>query len=492
MSEEKTPRPRMSFALTLGRLAGDVTQKELSELSGGLDISALEKKREPDRETLETLYSVMDREPGDVDLALFCADLLLREPDSPGEPVSPLEPTREEVRKLRLAAALEAQAVFHVTLEEIAQALREQRAQADRKAAEPVFKELMRRPSAERWRMVEEQEVYRTWALCERVAFESVKVAAHDADAAVDVARLAVRMAELTPGSGEWRARMGGLCWGFLANARRVKGDFPASDSAFLQSDRLWQAGAVADPGLILDGTRLLDLKASLRRSQGRFKESLDLLSQAMDASQADETTARLLLLKSTVLEQMSDWRGAIDALKKARPLVEEQGILRNVWVLEFNLCTSFCDAGLYDEAEELLPKVKRLAIQLGNGLDLLRCRWLRGRLSAGKGLLEDASDELEYVVGQLVALGIAFDSARACLDLSQLNLQQGRLAEVKRLAAQMVAVFKAQGVHREALGAVILFQQAAEQEKATVELARKLSAYLRCAQYSPGLRFEV
>ncbi|MES1242623.1 MAG: tetratricopeptide repeat protein [Acidobacteriota bacterium] len=491
MSEEKTPRrPRLSFALTLGRMAGDVTQKELSELSGGLDISALEKKREPDRETLDKLYSVMGREPEDVDLALFCADLL-REPDSSGVPVSPLEPTREEVRTFRLAAALEAQAVFHVTLEEMAQALREQRAKDDRNAAEPVFKELMRRPAAERWRRVEEQEIYRTWAVCERMALESERRAAHDADEAVDLARLAVRMAELTPGSGEWRARMGGLCWGFLANARRVKGDFPASDSSFLQSDHLWQAGAVADPGLILDGARLLDLKASLRRHQGRFQESLDLLAQAQAASQSDETTARLLLKKAFTQEQMGDWQGAIDALKQARPLVEALGDLRGCFGLEFNLCVCFCEAGLYPEAEGLLPKVRELALKLSNRLDLLRCRWLRGRLSAGLGKLEDGAAELEYVMGQLVTLGIAFDAAQACLDLSQLYLRQGRSAEVKRLAGQMVAVFKAQRVQHEALAAVILFHRAAEQGKATIELARKLADYLRKAEHRPDLRFQ-
>jgi len=98
---------------------------------------------------------------------------------------------------------------------------------------------------------------------------------------------------------------------------------------------------------------------------------------------------------------------------------------------------------------------------------------------------------ELEYVVEQLVARGIAFDSARACLDLAQLYLRQERSAEVKRLAGQMVAIFKAQEVPREALAAVILFQQAADQEKATVELAKKLSDYLRRAQHCPELRFE-
>jgi hypothetical protein len=37
----------------------------------------------------------------------------------------------------------------------------------------------------------------------------------------------------------------------------------------------------------------------------------------------------------------------------------------------------------------------------------------------------------------------------------------------------------------------VILFQQAAEQERATVELARHLSTYLRRAEGNPELRFE-
>ncbi len=481
----------MSLALSYGRLAECLTQKELSEISGTPDISILETRREPDREKVEELFACMGRGPEEVDLALFCADLL-RDPGALPEIVSPLEPTPEEVRTLRVAAAQVATAVFQVAFEQLAQALRERRARADREAAVPVLKELMQRPPAKRWRMVEEHEAYRTWALCERTAFESVKLAAHDADVALDLGRLAVRMAELTPGSEEWRARIGGFCCGFLANAHRVKGDFPGSDEAFLRSDRLWQAGAVADPGLILDGSRLLDLKASLRRHQGRFEESLDLLEQAQATSRSDAATARLLLSKAFTLEQMGDWKGAIDALEQARPLVEAQHDLRGLFGLEFNLCTSLCDAGLYSEAEALLPRVRKLALDLGNRLDLLRCRWLRARLSAGLGRLEEAEAELDHVVGQLVARGIAFDAGRACLDLAQLYLRQERSAEVKRIAGQMVAVFKAQRVHREALAAVILFQQAAEQEKATAELARKLADYLRRAERCPALRFEL
>lgn len=488
MSEGKNPRPRLSLALSFARLAEDLTQKELTERSGIPDLSPMEKTREPDRATVEELFAAMDRFPEEVDVALFCADLMRR----PRPTVqSPVEPTLEEARTLTVAASLEAGAVFEVTQEQLLQALREEKAQAHRQEAEALLKELMQRSSAERWRMVEEKEAYRTWALAERAAFASVKLAAHDADEALDLSRLAVRIAELTPGSEEWRSRVGGLCWGFLANARRVKGDFPSADETFVRSDHLWRAGAAADPGLILDGTRLLDLKASLRRHQGRFKESLDLLKQALAASRSDETTIHLLLVKSATLEQMSDWQGAIEALKQARPLVEKQGSPRNLCVLEFNLCTCLRDAGRHAEAEELLPKVKQLTLELGNGLDLLRCRWLQGSIAAGLGKLVEAVADLEYVAGELVARAIAFDAAQACLDLSQLYLRQSRTAEVKRLARQMVAVFKAQGVHREALAAAILFQEAAEQERATVELARKLSDYLRRAQYAPDLRFE-
>ena len=488
MSDEKRPRPRLSLALSFGRLAEDLNQKQLSERSGVSDLSVLEKNREPDRGTVEELFAVMGRPPEDVDLAIFCADLLRR----PAPAVaSPVEPTPEEARTLQTAAALEATAVFDATLEQLTQALREEKAKVHRQEAKVLLKELLQKSRAERWRMVEEYEAYRSWALCEAAAFESEKLAAHDADQALDLARLAVRMAELTPGSEEWRSRVGGLCHALLANAWRVKGDFPAADMSFLRSDRFWQAGAAADPGLILDGTRLLDLKASLRRHQGRFKESLTLLDEALAASRSEQATVRLLLKRAFTLEQMGAWQEAIGTLEEARPLVENLGDVRGHFGLEYNFCRTLTDAGRHAEAAALLPKVRGLALKIGNRLDLLRCRWLQGLVSAGLGQLEQAVADLEYVAGELVALAIAFDAAQACLDLAQVYLRQGRPGEVKRLAGQIVAVFQAQRVHHETLAAVIVFQKAADQERATAELAKKLSDFLRRAQHAPGLRFE-
>jgi hypothetical protein len=55
--------------------------------------------------------------------------------------------------------------------------------------------------------------------------------------------------------------------------------------------------------------------------------------------------------------------------------------------------------------------------------------------------------------------------------------------AEVRVLADEMVAVFRAHNVSREALAAVLLFQEAAHREAATAELAREVAALISRAR---------
>jgi hypothetical protein len=56
---------------------------------------------------------------------------------------------------------------------------------------------------------------------------------------------------------------------------------------------------------------------------------------------------------------------------------------------------------------------------------------------------------------------------------------------------AEKRAQFKAQQVHREAVAAVILFQEAAGKERVTAELVRQLQDLLAKARSNPRLRFE-
>jgi hypothetical protein len=54
-----------------------------------------------------------------------------------------------------------------------------------------------------------------------------------------------------------------------------------------------------------------------------------------------------------------------------------------------------------------------------------------------------------------------------------------------------MLSIFKAQRIPREALAALRIFCEAAEQEIATAELIRRVSSFLQRIQLDPALRFE-
>jgi transcriptional regulator with XRE-family HTH domain len=360
----------------------------------------------------------------------------------------------------------------------------------DRAGAGDLWESLAELPPGRRRLKVERERRYWQWALAERVAAESARAAAHQADQAVELASLGLRLAELALVGETFRCRLQGYVLGFVANSFRVQGELRAAEEAFLRSDQLWEAGAAADPGL-LDGSRLLDLKASLRTYQGRFQEALALLDQARLASRSEEARGRILIKRATNLELMGQHEQAIVTLREAENLAEGARAPRQLFLIRFTLVSNLKALEKYTEAEALLPEVRQLAEGLGNELDVIRVRWLEAGLAAALGRREEALAALEQVRRYFTAKRMAFDAALVTLELAVLELEQGRTAEVKRLAAGMLWIFKAQGVHQEALAALRLFCEAAEKEKATARLARRIVEYLNRARHQPELRFE-
>jgi tetratricopeptide (TPR) repeat protein len=128
--------------------------------------------------------------------------------------------------------------------------------------------------------------------------------------------------------------------------------------------------------------------------------------------------------------------------------------------------------------------------VGLGNELDLIRVLWLEGRVLTGLERREEALRALEQVRRYFTANRIAYDAALASLEVAIFYLEQEQTSEVKRLAEEMLWIFKDQGVHQEALAALRLFYEAVKKEEATPELARRVADYLVKARYHPELRF--
>jgi tetratricopeptide (TPR) repeat protein len=320
--------------------------------------------------------------------------------------------------------------------------------------------------------------------LVERLCEASERAAADDAGRARCWAALALAVAKLAPGPGARRRRVEGFAWGFVGNAQRVGCDLPAAAANVATAWRLWRAGAAA-PDSCLGEWRLLDLEASLRRDQRRFDLALDLLERALAAAPA-AARGRILLKKSYTLEQAGEIDAALAALEEAIPLVGLEGEPHRFWTVRINRLVLLCHLGHYREAEEGLPELHKQARQSGNDLDQVRAKWLSGRVQAGLGRPEEARSALEEVRLDFAKRRLGYETALVSLELAILHLEAGRATEVRELAEEMLWIFTAQGVAREALAALRLFREAVESETVTAELAREV---LDALQFGGGKR---
>jgi hypothetical protein len=114
----------------------------------------------------------------------------------------------------------------------------------------------------------------------------------------------------------------------------------------------------------------------------------------------------------------------------------------------------------------------------------------VKGKISRGLGQADQAESLFLAARDGFVGEGIPYDTALVSLELATLYAEQGRTADLKRLAEEMVPIFSSLSIHREALAALAYLKQAVEAERATVEVVSGVAAYLRRAQYDPALRF--
>jgi tetratricopeptide (TPR) repeat protein len=335
--------------------------------------------------------------------------------------------------------------------------------------------------------LVEGSEAYRDWLVCRLLCDRSEQAAARSADEALELAGLARLVARRLP-LDDFRPCLEGYAEHLVANALRVGNKLNEADAAFVRAERLWTSGT--DEAGLLDDGRLLDLRASLRRAQRRFGEAIKLHDQALKAARPDQAGV-ILLNKGFTLEEKGDYEASIKVLEQAALAIDGQRQPRLLFGQRFNFAANLVRLNRAAEAVPIAVEVRELAERLGNDTDLIRTLWLEGLVLAGTGRMEEALAALRQVRREFEARYLPYDYALASLDLALVYREQGQQGEIVQMAVEMARLFKAAGVHREALAAVILFREAAEKRLVTQKMVKRLQEYLKRAQREPGMRFE-
>lgn len=327
-----------------------------------------------------------------------------------------------------------------------------------------------------------------SWGLCELLVRRSCQTTPDQPSEAIQLADLAVHVADRISDSGlfedRWVYQLRSLAWASLGNAHKVRGDLSGAERCFDMADSWWAAGTEGTEDALGYEPVILDLKAPLRMAQRRFPEACMLLDNAVDLFLNGEhrdphLAGRSLISKALLLIEMGEPSSAIQALKKANGLIDPDREPRLLLCVHHNLVYHLSTVGQHQEAADLLPQLKVLAATHGSAKDRVRLDWVEGRVALG---LEDhrRSRRLLTKVRQtFLDEGNVYEAALATLDLAISYLKEGKTAEVRELADEMVAVFRDHDVAREALAALLLFQEAARRETATADLAREVAASL-------------
>ena len=340
--------------------------------------------------------------------------------------------------------------------------LREHAMEAEREQAAALVAELEDQAHPHRLLLVRNSARFRTWAVAELLVDESFRHRFDEVELTRELAELAVEVADRldrgTYGAGavnDLRAR----AWSMQGNALRLGSDLRGANRCLTRALQLLEEGS-GDP---IEEARVCELFAALRSNQRRTALAVRLQERALRlyrrAGQRERLGKAMVDLASYT-SLAGDRDRAIQMVEKALDLVDAERDPHTVLAARHNLAVFLQEGGRLREAIVVLAGARSLYQTLGDRRNLLRLRWLEGRLSREIGELADAEEAFEEVYRSF-SEDWPIAAALAALDLALVYLETGRVDEVPAIVLGVEAVFRAHDVEQEALAAWIVLREA-------------------------------
>jgi tetratricopeptide (TPR) repeat protein len=357
----------------------------------------------------------------------------------------------------------------------------------ERSEANGLVAELLKHPSERCRILVRNHPRFHTWGVFEYLIETARRESPLNPSLGEELASLALvlseQLDEAAYGVGTIED-LRGRAWAYIGNARRVRSDLLGAQEALEQALVHLRRGT-REPW---ERAVWLDLKASLLRAQRRFDPALRLLNRALTLFLAvgdRHRAGRILVNMDNVLHHAGRPEEGIPLLYRALELIDPTQEAHVLLIARHNLADDLAEAGRYMESQRLFIQNRTLYRRFENEPWIGHRRtWVEGKIARGLGQPKKAENLLLAAKAGFIAQASPYDTALVSLDLANLYAEQGRMAELKRLAEEMVPIFSSCQIHRETLAAFTLWRQAVQAEEAGTELAALIVASLRRTRF--------
>jgi tetratricopeptide (TPR) repeat protein len=272
----------------------------------------------------------------------------------------------------------------------------------------------------------------------------------------------------------------------YLGNAARYFDNIQEAEKRFAFARALITNGGVTDPAV----TGEIDsCEAMLYMERRLFRRAETLLIRSVCqyflAGEMTESAHPLITLGLVYFHQ-GKLHNAIETTQLAAERVHPRQHQRLYISARFNLALFLWEARDHQAALKILETDRPIFDKLKDTYTQLRITWLHGRIAADQGRRGEAEKAYLEAREGFLRDRIAYDAALVSMDLAILYGRHARWSEVRRLAEEMHTIFESQAVHREATAAILLFQEAAKEERLTVRLLEEIAFSLQRAQWGP------
>ncbi|MGH7340991.1 MAG: hypothetical protein ACREKH_10920, partial [Candidatus Rokuibacteriota bacterium] len=326
---------------------------------------------------------------------------------------------------------------------------------------------------------------FRSPAFAHQLVDRSFAALPQDPGGSLEFATLALTAAAESGSRGMGTAHV--LALAHQGNALRALGRLPEAGGCLDRARRLIQHGVgsgerlevITDPAVYAtvswwDGLYLREL-GKWEPAEERLNRAVMFFAMARDA----ESVQKVVLSLSVLYLRSGNVDDALQAVVNVLEDLKEEDDPGLYWRTRFNYAGYLVEAGLFETGQHELAACLAAPGFPRDSFMKRRVQWLGGRIDRELGDLAAAEPKLTAVRAGYLEEGSGINMALATVDLALVYLAQGRTADVKRVAEELTLIFQANDIQREAIEAMILFQEAVRQEQVTAARLLRLRKYL-------------